>query len=215
MSIEVEEFVSVVGPALERDEPDALAKEVARRWTVEEVCSLLGHERVEVRRFAAAAAGVIGKCGCSQCLIQALHDEDASVHATAEHAIWQIWFHCCKPEATRLFQQGMAHLDADEIEQAISCFHACHEHDPKFAEAYHQSAIAHYLESDYEASIQDCEKTLELVPIHFGALTQLGHCLMQQRHWNPALQAYQSALRVNPRMPGVRIVVESLSRKLG
>lgn len=214
MSINVDEFVSVVGPAMGDDRPDALAAEVAKRWTCDEVCSLLHDPSVEVRRLAAGAAGLIGQCCCSQYLISSLHDEDESVHSAAEHAIWQVWFHCCKPEAREPFQHGMACLGIDEHEAAITYFHECHERDPKFAEAYHQCAIAHYLDADYDASMVDCEKTLELVPIHFGALSQLGHCLMQQHQWSRALESYESALRVNPRMPGVRMVAESLSRKL-
>ena len=214
MSIEIDEFVSVVEPALATNEPDVLAEAISERWTAEEVCSLLRHEHARVRRLAAAAAGVVGECGCSQCLVTSLHDEDPEVHSTAEHAIWQVWFHCCKPEASAPFQIGVAYLENDNLVEAIECFQECRKLDPKFAEAYHQCAIAHYLQGNYDQAIADCEHTLTLVPIHFGAMAQLGHCRMQQGQWAQALEAYRSALRINPHMPGLDVVVEKLSRKV-
>ena len=215
MAIDVNEFVSVVQPALEQGRPDDVAALVAERWTTEEVCGLLEHDQPTVRRLAAAATGLIGECGCSQYLVVALHDEDASVHETAEHAIWQVWFHCCKPAATGPFQQGMEYLQQDELDEAVTCFRRCQQADPKFAEAYHQCAIAHYLAGDYDQAMDDCERTLELIPIHFGALAQMGHCHMQRGEWCKALDAYRSALRINPRMPGIDMAVERLERKVG
>jgi tetratricopeptide (TPR) repeat protein len=87
--------------------------------------------------------------------------------------------------------------------------------DPTFAEAYNQLAIVHYLEERYDESIEQCRKTVELMPCHFGAWAGLGHCHCHSGRLQDALECYEKALSINPHLEGVSQAVEELKQKLG
>lgn len=215
MSMDVDEFVAVAGEALQRDPPDVVARVIAERWTADELTELLNHSSVKVRRLAAAAVGMVGSCENSNALGDALHDDDELVRELAEHSLWTIWFACCQPQARESFQQGLNHLEQEAYEKAVESFEACQRIAPNYAEAYHQCGIARYLLGDWYGSLEECEKTLELIPIHFGALNQMGHCYTHLGQWENALNAYRSALRTNPQMTDIHYAIERLSRRVG
>jgi tetratricopeptide (TPR) repeat protein len=85
---------------------------------------------------------------------------------------------------------------------------------PHFAEAYNQRAIVYFRLGEWQKSIADCEKALRLNPHHFGAASGMGQCFMKQKKLRAALRAYRRALRIHPRLDGVRQVIASLERML-
>ena len=52
----------------------------------------------------------------------------------------------------------------------------------------------------FERSIADCEKTLQLNPYHFGAMAGMAQSYMQMRKHKAALKAFRTALRINPNL---------------
>ena len=56
--------------------------------------------------------------------------------------------------------------------------------------------------------------TIELLPIHFGALAGLGHCHAQMGSLARAAESYRRALTVNPRMEGIAQVLRRLEESL-
>ena len=86
--------------------------------------------------------------------------------------------------------------------------------DPKFAEAYNQRAIVHYLREEFRASIDDCHRAVELMPEHFGAWAGAGHNEAHLRRWHCAMKAYERALVINPHMRAIRDAVRELRERL-
>jgi len=76
--------------------------------------------------------------------------------------------------------------------------------DPHFAEACNQRAVLHYLTGRFSSSLMACRRTLALNPHHFGAAAGVGHNHMQLGQPAEAETAYHRALRLHPRMEGVR-----------
>ena len=95
---------------------------------------------------------------------------------------------------------------------ACACKHFSHaiELDPAFAEPFNQRAIVHYLREEFEDSILDCRKAIERMPCHFGAWAGKGHCHANLGNVNEAIRCYSQALKINPRLDGIRQAVQQL-----
>jgi cytochrome c-type biogenesis protein CcmH/NrfG len=76
--------------------------------------------------------------------------------------------------------------------------------DAHFAEACNQRAVLHYLTGRFASSLMACRRTLALNPHHFGAAAGVGHNHVQLGQLADAEAAYHRALRLHPRMEGVR-----------
>ena len=67
-----------------------------------------------------------------------------------------------------------------------------------------------YLQKEYAASLEACEHVIELNPTHFGALSGGGMCALSRGDVRGALQWFQAALSVNPRLEGAAQYVSTL-----
>jgi tetratricopeptide (TPR) repeat protein len=85
--------------------------------------------------------------------------------------------------------------------------------DPDFAEAYNQRAIVHYLQEEFQKSIDDCWRATERMPCHFGAWAGMGHCYAHLGQHSEALESYQRALEINPYLDCVKQAVQELKSK--
>ncbi len=72
--------------------------------------------------------------------------------------------------------------------------------NPDYAEAWNRRATVYYLRNDYAHAMFDINRTLELEPRHYGALTGMADILRARGLKEQALKAYEKALEVNPMM---------------
>lgn len=207
-------FLTATLPALKSCNAAALAKAVLDRWTAADVCRLLKHANVDVRRVATVTMGMIGNVSHVNCLTNALTDADAQVNQMAEHALWSIWFRGGSTQAARPFREGLALLAAEKHDQAIEKFREASAIDPIFAEAHNQCGIACYLAGRYDESIKACRKAIQLVPTHFGAISGMGHCFAQLGELNLALRCYRRARRINPQLDGIGDAIARLQTRI-
>lgn len=218
-SINSEEFLSVVAPLLRRSNADDLAEHIRERWTPRQLCQLLSHECPDVRKTACVVLGLVGDDKVAGCLTAALHDEDPQVNQLAEHGLWSIWFRGGNAEAQCHFKRGLAAMEREEPRAALQWFHRAQRADPRFAEAHNQCAMVHYMLEQWESAVRECQRTLDLLPTHTGALAALGHCYTQMGDLASAACLYREALEINPRMEAVALALERIescfSRKIG
>ena len=81
---------------------------------------------------------------------------------------------------------------------------------PHWAEAWNKLATLLYLmERDHE-SVAAIHHTLEIEPRHFGAMCGLGEILRTQGDVEAACLAFRMALRVHPRLGGIRQTLHNL-----
>jgi len=211
-SIDTTEFLGVVRPALQRGCAQTLARVITERWSPQQLCQLLREPCGDVKKAACLVLGLVGDASVMQCLAHALHDGDPKVNELAEHALWSIWFRGGSGEAQGDFQRGLAALEANKSEEAIVWFRRAHEVDPNFAEAYNQCAIAHYMLEQWEEAAEDCQKTVDLIPIHFGALAGLGHCYAQMGRFFDAAKMYRRAIAVHPTIEGIADALDGIEK---
>jgi tetratricopeptide (TPR) repeat protein len=120
-----------------------------------------------------------------------------------------------KEETVNLLMiRGVDALSADDLKTAFKVFTEMVEIAPDFAEGWNKRATVLYMLGAYPESIADIDRTLELEPRHFGALSGLGLCNAELEHDEAALDAFERALTVNPHMDGARVNAELLRRKI-
>ena len=144
-------------------------------------------------------------------LKSAHEDRQASL---LEGEIWRIWISAGDPALDRLMGRGIAAMGEGRLDAALDSFDQLVEQAPDFAEAWNKRATVHYLLGDYRASAADIQKTLELEPRHFGALSGLGLIYDALGEPEAALRSFEAALALNPHQAGTRQRVQELRQGL-
>jgi len=213
-SIDSDAFIQLIRPALESRDADALASVVREHCDTAQLCALMREGTLDARKAVCLTLGLVGGADCTGCLARALHDGDGVVAELAEHALWSIWFRLGSPEATDELQRGMQRLQDNAFPQAVPPLTRAIEADPAFAEAHNQRAIAYFMMEDWPMALADCQRAVESMPIHFGALAAAGHCHAQLGQLAEAAECYREALAVNPRMHAVAGALEKLDGRV-
>jgi tetratricopeptide (TPR) repeat protein len=85
---------------------------------------------------------------------------------------------------------------------------------PAFAEGWNRRATAHFLMNNFGKSMSDIDRTLQLEPRHFGALSGLAQIMAVTGHKQSALEAWQRVLSIYPMMRSAQDQVGTLSEEL-
>ncbi len=148
-------------------------------------------------------------------LFAVLHTTQSTTRARqAEQAIWAVWIDHDDDRRQQVMTRGIAAMNSQRLADALAIFDELVELAPDYAEAWNKRATIYFLMGDFDASIADIDRTLDLEPRHFGALSGLGQIRIAQRDPAGALRAFEDALLVNPHMTGTRGLVEALRERL-
>ncbi len=197
------EFMTRVKPAFTRGDLPGALRELQAGWNTSTLIRFLNAPGAEIRKTAAMSLTLVGDKSAVEALARALHDGDADYCHLIEHALWAIWFRSGNFRSIRHLQCGLSHLQHGNLDTAAEKFSLAIEADPDFAEAYNQRAIAYYLAERFEESIRDCQRTLERMPPHFGAMAGMGHSHAHLGRLPAARECYRRALDIHPRMEGI------------
>jgi tetratricopeptide (TPR) repeat protein len=211
--IQPDEFVAAVKPLLESRDLKQLLQFLRAHWTGEQIVELFKSRHCDARKVAALALSLVGGACCLGPLSEQLKDPDPMVNEMAEHALWSIWFRSGSEPANQQLGRGAQAMERREMQQAIDCFTRAIEMDPNFAEAYNQRSIAHFLLDHSDEAVSDCQRTVELMPCHFGAWAGLGHCHANAGRFDEALKCYKQALAINPHFECLAEACEELERR--
>lgn len=144
-------------------------------------------------------------------LYEELRESDNPIAAQAlEQQIMAVWSESGSPTADLLLGEGTRLMNEGELAHAMDLFYAVIELKPDFAEAWNKRATLYYLLEEYELSLADIERVLELEPRHFGALSGRGLIMDEMDRQEEAYEAFRRALAVNPFLPAARSRVEIL-----
>jgi tetratricopeptide (TPR) repeat protein len=185
---------------------------VAQKYQEGTLQRLLVDPAVQARRAALLALGLNGTMASNALVAERLHDEEQQVRRLATDAMWNIWFRA-EGDSQKRELQRLSQLK--DPRKSLRGLNAMIQKLPHFAEAYNQRAIFYFRAGDFQKAVADCEKVLELNPFHFGAQSGMGQCLMKMKKPRAALQAFQSALEINPELNEIADSVRTLEEKLG
>ena len=130
-----------------------------------------------------------------------------------EALIWQAWSASTDDEVNSLMVRGMRALSDGDARQALTVFDAMVQRSPNFAEGWNKRATVYFLIGDFASSVSDIERTLQLEPRHFGALSGLGQIYLALDRDEAALKAFEAALAIDPYLTGVKAAIDSIKKK--
>jgi len=128
--------------------------------------------------------------------------------------IWHIWYETDNTKAETLLTEGVDAMESDRYDAALEDFDRLVETAPNFAEGWNRRATLLYLMGEFDGSVRDIERTLELEPRHFGALSGLGLIYLQLGNEEAALKAFKQAFEINPHLEGVKENIESIEKSM-
>ena len=112
--------------------------------------------------------------------------------------IWDIWYEVDDPKVIDYFEKGIQAMRIRNYPLAVRFFNNLIEEDPNFAEAWNKRATVYFMMGDFDKSMQDIIKTLELEPRHFGALDGMGLIFIHQGQYQQAIDVYDKMLEIFP-----------------
>lgn len=129
-----------------------------------------------------------------------------------EQKIWELWSQSDSATAEVLLNQAVTAMNAFDNASSLEILDRVVAAFPTYAEAWNKRATLNFMLGNYDASLADIEKVLDLEPRHFGALAGRGMIYQRQEKWGAALDAFREALKMNPNMPGVKNAIQELER---
>ncbi len=105
-----------------------------------------------------------------------------------------------------LYEEGLAAIDEENYEKAISVLKEAVAEDPEYADAWFKLGSAYFLSGDLANSFDSYTKVTEISPDYGKAWSQLGFLsLFYSDPINPtyALEAYENATRLTPDDPAI------------
>ena len=124
--------------------------------------------------------------------------------------IWNIWYEVDDPKVIEYFEKGIQAMNLRNYPLAIRLFNNLIEEDPNFAEGWNKRATVHFMMGNFDQSMQDIIKTLELEPRHFGALAGQGLVNIQLKNFEKAIRSYKQAQEIYPSMRSPEIMIKQI-----
>ncbi|HUS54130.1 MAG TPA: tetratricopeptide repeat protein [Thermohalobaculum sp.] len=133
-----------------------------------------------------------------------------------EFQIMQFWMSQAPDQSSaEMMTQVMERRRQYDFAGAMKILDPLVERAPNWAEAWNQRATVLYLQQNFEDSLVDVERVLELEPKHFGALAGKAIMLMQQGRTTLGQKALREALALDPWLSERRMLLpEAPSQKL-
>ena len=105
-------------------------------------------------------------------------------------------------------------MDAQKFDSALDFLDQVVTLRPGFAEGWNRRATVHFMMRNYRKSMTDIDRTLQLEPRHFGALSGMAQIMKDTGRKELALDAFQRVLDIYPMMRSAQGEVASISEEL-
>lgn len=180
-------------------------------------------------RIRACLAGVLGLILCASAIAQnngrsEMLDtlfaklqtaSDPMAIQSLESAIWEQWTMVPDPKQRALMLQGIAEMQQQELQKAVTTFTKLIELAPDLSEAWNKRATVQWLLGNFPASLADICETIKREPRHFGAYSGLGMIRAEMGEPGRAMAAFELAKKYNPHIVGIDAEIERLKAQGG
>ncbi len=140
--------------------------------------------------------------------------EPGEASRQVENRIWEVWCDHEEPEAVEAMEHVVAALNQGSLADANERLNHMVNRWPTWAEAWNKRATLRFVEERDLESMQDIERTLQLEPRHFGAISGFGQICMRAGDVGSAVVAFERAVRLNPNFEDIRKAIAYLEREL-
>ena len=125
-----------------------------------------------------------------------------------EKNIWTLWnLHPNNQFLTNKLELGTELMENGQHRYAYKIFSNIIFEDPNWAEAWNKRATVLFLMNEYDLSLIDIEKTLNLEPRHFGALSGRAQIYIDQKEYQKALDNLIQTKKIYPLSKGSNIIL--------
>ena len=112
--------------------------------------------------------------------------------------IWDLYATAPDAQAQDLLDRGVRYLQRGQFQTSEQLLSELVTYCPDYAEGWNQRAFARFLDGNFDGALEDLDRTLELEPRHFGALTGRGLTFLKQGRQILGEQAIRDAMKVHP-----------------
>ena len=130
-------------------------------------------------------------------------DEAVSI----EKNIWNLWsLHPKNKFLTNKLELGTELMENGQHKYAYRIFTNIIFEDPNWSEAWNKRATVLFLMKEYDLSLIDIEKTLDLEPRHFGALSGRAQIYIDLKEYRKALDNLMKTKEIYPLSRGNKVI---------
>ncbi|MBZ9742420.1 MULTISPECIES: tetratricopeptide repeat protein [unclassified Mesorhizobium] len=129
-------------------------------------------------------------------------------------SIWTEWFRSGSASIDLMMQWSQKAMNDQKFDVALDFLDQVVTLQPSYAEGWNRRATVHFMMKNYGKSMADIDRTLQLEPRHFGALSGLAQIMAETGHKQSALEAWQKVLAIYPMMRSAQNQVATLSEEL-
>ncbi len=128
--------------------------------------------------------------------------------------IWQEWARSGSASVDLMMQWSDEAMKARKFAVALDFLDQVVVLQPGFAEGWNRRATVHFMMENYAKSMRDIDRTLQLEPRHFGALSGMAAIMRNTGRKELALDAYQRVLDIYPMMRSAQGEMSELAEEL-
>lgn len=128
--------------------------------------------------------------------------------------IWSEWLQSGSASIDLMMLWSQKAMDNQKFDVALDFLDQVVTLQPGYAEGWNRRATVHFMMKNYGKSMSDIDRTLQLEPRHFGALSGLAQIMALTGHKQSALEAWQKVLAIYPMMRSAQDQVATLSEEL-
>jgi len=213
-STKVSRLLKAYQDYLESSDTAFFVASVARNYTVPTLTAILNRCDILHRRAAALALGFLGDITCQESLGAALCSSDRRLRLVADDSLRAIWARDASDEQRSNLDKIIRLNECDLFEESVALCDQLIDGAPRYLEAYNQRALALFHLRDFDRSIDDCRRVLQISRYHYGAWIGMGHCLLENGDVWGALDSFRMALSIYPDLEPVRLQIRNLERSL-
>jgi tetratricopeptide (TPR) repeat protein len=131
-----------------------------------------------------------------------------------EEKIWQNWIIGPNAEVTTLLAKAMERRRAYDFAGSLEILNKVVEKTPNWAEVWNQRAFVHFLREEFDKSLEDADRAIELEPNHFGALAGKAQILMSRGRTELGQKALRKAIKLHPFLKERALLIEIPGQEL-